>query len=346
MAKGNFLTGGIFVDGETPVLKSDVVMPANQALQQKIENPTLESILRQANKSEPPVSNKAPLYTPSERTTSENFSGEDLKQFKNLATPEEQLQFAKDKFRAYGQTVKSVSEGGQVKMDDYFKAYPTQENFNQDMAKLLATHEIGSKPISDEDYGKNLQKWYATYTRKKKINGKEVTEKAYAEDLMGTKRRANDVRVVVTDPSFNDLSPEQQAQFLSRDYLLHDSFKSKDLVQAEKQLKTAQQLKAKKAIRIAQDRIDSLKNSGQAVDAEKMLMMKENMQRGWESAKNISEKLNNNVSPEILFTQMAMESKYFTKPIAQNNLTSIKITSQDRGQMHLKEILKDWKLIK
>lgn len=39
MAKGNFLTGGIFVGGETPVLKSDVVVPANQALQQTVQQP-------------------------------------------------------------------------------------------------------------------------------------------------------------------------------------------------------------------------------------------------------------------------------------------------------------------
>lgn len=39
MAKGNFLTGGIFVDGETPVLKSDTVMPVEQALQQTVQQP-------------------------------------------------------------------------------------------------------------------------------------------------------------------------------------------------------------------------------------------------------------------------------------------------------------------
>lgn len=39
MAKGNFLTGGIFVDGETPVLKSVVMVPAEQALQQTMQQP-------------------------------------------------------------------------------------------------------------------------------------------------------------------------------------------------------------------------------------------------------------------------------------------------------------------
>lgn len=42
MAKGNFLTGGIFIDGETPVLKSDVMVPAEQALQQVMQQPIAE----------------------------------------------------------------------------------------------------------------------------------------------------------------------------------------------------------------------------------------------------------------------------------------------------------------
>lgn len=60
MAKGNFLTGGIFVDGETPVLKSDVVMPANQALQQVMQQPIAQPkpvMLAQNNATE-----NSPMY--------------------------------------------------------------------------------------------------------------------------------------------------------------------------------------------------------------------------------------------------------------------------------------------
>lgn len=279
-----------------------------------------------------------PLYTPIERTTSENFSGKNLETLKKLKTDEERLAFAKKKFGAPGQTVKSVTEGGLVKMDDYFKAYPTLENFNQDMANLLAKHQIGVAPMNDEEYGKNLQSWYATYTRQDPKTKK--TYKAYAEDLVNTKARANAVRSVVLDPKFQQLNPQQQYAFLSSDNLIHNSFKSDELRKAEKDLENAKKLKATGAMQIAQEKIDLIKSSGAGVNPEKVSMMLNNMQQGWESAKSISEKLNNNVSPEILFTQMAMETKYFTKPVAENNLTSIKITGKDRAKLKFDETMK------
>lgn len=42
MAKGTLLTGGIYVPGETPLLKSDVILPAEQALQQTMQQPIVE----------------------------------------------------------------------------------------------------------------------------------------------------------------------------------------------------------------------------------------------------------------------------------------------------------------
>jgi len=302
------------------------------------EESSLYSVTRQYKPDEKP-------YTATERTTTEYLTGSDLKEYKKL-TPDEQQTFAQKKFGAPGQTVISAKPSGKLEINDYFKSYNTPEDFDQDMANLLSSRNIGKTAISDKEYAKNLQGWYATYSRRNKTG---QLEKAYAADLMGTTNRANSVRSVILDPNFQQLAPVQQFAILSYDNLIHNSFKSDELRAAEKELNTAKKLKAKDAIKTAQDNIYIIKSTGRGVNPEKVNMMFQNIQRGWDAAKNISAKLNNNVSPEILFAQMAMETYYFTKPIAENNLTSIKITNQDRqeikGQQKLQKFLKEQNLL-
>lgn len=283
-------------------------------------------------------------YTLTERTTTEYLTGEDLVEYKGLA-PAEQLDFAREKFDAPGQTVLFADPSGKVELNDYFKAYNTPEDFDQDFTNLLVSRHVGQMPMTDKQYAKNLETWYATYARKNKKTGK--LEKAYAEDLLGTKNRANTVRTVLLDPYFQDLNQQQQAAFLAADNIIHNSFKSaklkkaeEELRKAEKELNAVKKLRAQTAINIAHKKVNELfyaigeiKSSGAGVDLNKVQQMQKNVQRAWDAAKNISAKLNNNVSPEILFAQMAIETYYFTKPIADNNLTSIKITGADRAEL-------------
>jgi|GEM_PF-6555080 len=264
-------------------------------------------------------------YTLQEAPTTEYIPKKELPEYQKLS-PEEQLQAAKKMFSAEGQTVLSTNESGKVAMKDFFKGYKTPEDFNADMAALLSRRDIGQVPMTDEQYANNLQTWYATQANDK-------GEKTYARDLLGTKKRANAVRTTLLDPNFQQLNQQQQAAFLSTDNLIHNSFKSEKLKKAENELNAAKTLKAQTAINIAQEKIDEIKSSGAGVDQNKVQQMQENIQRGWDAAKSISAKLNNNVSPEIIFAQIANETGYLTKPIALNNLTSIKITRADRAEL-------------
>lgn len=313
MAKGNFLTGGIFVDGETPVLKSDTVMPVEQALQQTMQQPIAQPkpvMLAQNNVpekdwgvqldfSQPQQTYSANLpnrsYQAVQKSTTEYIKkGENLTKFQNYIkmgmSPEEA---AAKFFNEPGQKITKADSSGKVEMQDYFRAYPTNDAFSLDKATLLKTkYGIGNKPMTTEQFAKRLEDLgYATQTDKQ-------GNKIYAKQIVGTEARSNRVRQLILSPEFLSLSTQDQNNLLSQPQFLHNSFKS---------------------------------DSG--VDEKKVATMKENIPIAWESAQKISKLLNNTVLPETLFAQMANETNYFTKPIANFNFSSVKINSEDRKNL-------------
>jgi len=289
------------------------VIPTDLVQEQiNLENSSLPTITRQENKPKqknsdliiPEVPNNG-IYNAETKTTTEFIpKGKQLNTYKNLITSGLDPKIAAKKFfNQYGQNVVSATPEGKIVIQDLFKSYPSIDAFAEDKVKLLKNYGLGNKPVSTEEFGKQLEKRYATQTDK---SGNKI----YAKQIVGTEKRASATIDVIINPN---LSQEEKMNAL---------------------------VGKNGVLTVGNSFHGSIKTKNGKLDSDKLKLLVENAPIAWEAAQKMSSLLNDTVSPKTLFAQMANETAYFTKPVANYNLSSIKITNADREKLQSANILK------